>query len=93
MPFPSERLAGLDAMVLDFNRIAPSRSVNVSATALVDDVSWVVVPAAVAGKGAGRARRAPLGDKTRDFNIVSVRLIPERNALTRDRVGEPQSLL
>lgn len=74
MSSPSDCLAGLDAVVLDINRMTPSRSVNISTTT-PEDVSWVVIPRAVR-KGKGPAGRAPLGDKTREFNIVSVLQIP-----------------
>jgi hypothetical protein len=92
MSSPSERLAGLDAMVLDFNRTAPSRSVMSATTP--EDVSWVVIPRAVR-KNKGPPGRAPLGDKTHEFNIVSVPHIPclEISMPIGHCIGKPLSFI
>jgi hypothetical protein len=69
---PYDQLAGLDAMVLQFN--TPT-----SSSCALDGIPYVTIPRPAQRKAGRRSNsslrsRTPLQDKTQEYNFVSVRL-------------------
>jgi hypothetical protein len=66
-----DRPAGLGSMVLDINQTASVSPSSLSSSAL-DGISYVMIPRVRRRKGKGRA---PLEDKTYEFNLVRCMLV------------------